>query len=140
MPRVLGSTEASTHDHAAGGVEAGVQEHGAEQGFDRVGQDRWPAKTAALQFAFAQAQVLGQLQALGDVRQRSLLDQVGAQARQIALVDLRVTLEQHRRDDEVEHGIPEELQALVVARPMAAVGQRLFKQCWVTEVVIQPVF
>ncbi|KAJ8137393.1 hypothetical protein OY671_009394, partial [Metschnikowia pulcherrima] len=77
---------------------------------------------------------LGQFQASGDIRQRGSLDQVGAQARQVALVDFRVTLEQHRRDDEVEHGIPEEFQAPVVARTMAAMGQRSFKQCWIAEI------
>jgi hypothetical protein len=40
------------------------------------------------QLALAQAQELRQFQLLGDFVQRLLLDQVGAQARQVALVDL----------------------------------------------------
>jgi hypothetical protein len=128
------------HDHAAGGIETGVQENGAEQRLDRVRQDGGTAETAALQFAFAQAQVLRQFQPLGDIRQRSLLDQIGPQARQVAFVDLGIALEQHRRDDEVQHGIPQEFQSLVVARTVTAMRQRLFKQGRITEVVLQAVF
>ena len=128
------------HDHAAGRIEPGIQEDRAEDRLDGVGQDGWAAETAALEFAFAQAQVLRQFQALGDIRQRRLLDQVGPQARQIAFVDFGVTLEQHRRHDEVQHGIPKEFQPLVMARTMAAMRQSLFKQGRITEVVVQAIF
>jgi hypothetical protein len=71
-------------DRVARAVEAAVEEDRAEQGFERIGQDRRTAETARLQFALAQAQELRQLELLGDLVQRLLLDQVGAQARQVA--------------------------------------------------------
>ncbi|MNR17012.1 hypothetical protein D3C85_1336490 [compost metagenome] len=128
------------HDHATGGVKPRIQEDGAENRFDGVGQDGRTAEAAALQFAFAQAQVLGQFQPLGDIRQRRLFDQIGPQARQIAFVDFGIALEQHRRHDEVQHGIPKEFQPLVMARAMTAMRQCLFKQGCITEVVIQAGF
>ena len=42
---------------------------------------------AAAQLAFAELQVLGQADALGDFVKRLLLDQIGAQPRQVALVE-----------------------------------------------------
>ena len=128
------------HDHATGGIKARVQEDGAEKRLDRVRKNGWPAESAALQFTFAQAQVLRQFQALRDIRQRGLLDQIGPQPRQIAFIDFGIPLEQHGRNDEVQHGIPKEFQSLVMARTMTAMRQCLFKQGWITEVVIQAVF
>ena len=42
-------------DHAARGVEAGVDEHRAEHRLERIGEDRRPLAAAALQLAFAEA-------------------------------------------------------------------------------------
>jgi hypothetical protein len=75
-------------DHVARGIEAGVEEDRAQQGFEGVGQDRGTAEAAGLEFALAQAQELRQFELLGDLVQRLLLDQVGAQARQVAFVEI----------------------------------------------------
>jgi len=51
-------------NHIARGIEAVIEKDGAEQGFQRIGQNRRPAETTRLQLTFAEPQELGQLQAL----------------------------------------------------------------------------
>ncbi len=70
----------------------------------------------------------GSGRALGEFVQRLLLDQVGAQPRQVALVDAPEVTVQHRGDDAVEHRIAEELEPLVVRLAVAAMRQRLPQQ------------
>ena len=55
--------------------------------------DRRTAETTRLQLTFAEPQELRQVEALGDFVQRLLLDEVGAQTRQVSLVDFVVTVE-----------------------------------------------
>ena len=70
----------------------------------------------------------GQLQRARDGRQRGFAHQLGAGAGQRALVGLGPVHVQRFGDDQVDQRVAEELQALVVGRPGAAVGQRLRKQ------------
>jgi hypothetical protein len=124
-------------DDAADFRIAAIQVDGAEDGLQRVGQDRGPAKAPAFQLALAQAQVGRQRQALGDVGQGGLLDQVRAHPRQVAFVHFGVLGEQQRGNDEIQHGIPQEFQALVVRHAMAAVGQGPLQQGRIPKAVVQ---
>jgi len=83
---------------------------------------------------------LGQLQLLGNLGQRGLLDQVGAQPGQVAFVDLGEALEQQRRHDEVQHRVTQKLQPLVVAGAMAAVRERLLEQRGIAEMMAETGF
>jgi hypothetical protein len=69
-------------------LEAGIEENRSEQGFQRVGQNGWPAKAAAFQLTLAQAQVFAKLQAVGISVQGFLAHQIGAQAGQVAFPQL----------------------------------------------------
>src|SRR5690606_18740535 len=107
----------------AGPLHAAVQVDGADQGFQGVGEDGFTAVAAALQLARPQAQVIAQAEAAGQHGQGLALDQARAQARQLAFAGLREALEQRLAGDEVEDGVAEEFQALVVAPGEAAMGE-----------------
>jgi hypothetical protein len=115
-------------DHIARRIEAAVEEDGAQQRFQRIGQDRRTAEAARFQLAFAQAQELRQFQLLGDFKQRLLLDQVGAQARQVALVDLQVAVVQdgghHAVQDRVARNSSRSLCTLLWLRCVKACCNR----------------
>ena len=81
-------------NHRTRGLETGIEEDGAKERFQRIGQDRGTAEAAGFEFALTQAQKLRELQPLGDFIQGLLLDQVGAQARKVAFVDLVVAFEE----------------------------------------------
>src|SRR5690606_19077905 len=64
-------------------IEAAVEEHRADDRLDGVAEDRRAAKAAALGFALAEQQVRAQAEALCDLDERLLLDEVRTQARKI---------------------------------------------------------
>src|SRR5690606_7502254 len=78
-----------------------------------------------------------QFEATGQHSQGLALDQPRAQARQLALAGLRETLVQRLAGNEVEDGVAEEFQALVVAPGEAAVGQRQEHQLLVLETMAE---
>jgi hypothetical protein len=80
---------------------------------------------------------LRQFQLLGDLVQGLLLDQVGAQARQVAFGQVVEAFVQDRGDDAVQDRIAEEFEALVMQTAVATVGQRLLQQAGFPERVTQ---
>ena len=122
-------------DQRAGGIETAIEEYRPENGFQRIGQDGRPTEATALQLTFAQAQRVGQLQHLRDFVQRLLLDQVGPHTRQIALIQLAEHAVEHVGDGTVQDRITQKLQALVMHRTMAAMGERLLQQLRFAEAV-----
>jgi hypothetical protein len=78
------------------------------------------------------------LEAPGDARERVAVDQARARAGKLALVDLREAFVERERDDAVQHRVADELEALVVARAVTAMRQRLREQVRRAEVVAQP--
>jgi hypothetical protein len=65
--------------------EAAVEADGADQGFECIGKDGWSAKSTTLEFPLAKPQVIAERQRSRQLRQRLLVDQPGAQPRQVAL-------------------------------------------------------
>ena len=88
-------------------------------------------------FAFAQADRVAEPEPPRDARQRVLVDEPRAHARQVALGQRGKALVQRRADDAVEHRVADELQPLVVRRAEAAVGQRLAQQVGLAKRVAQ---
>ena len=117
-------------DRGARGLKSAIQKNGTEQGFQRVGQNRGTAESAAFELAFAQFQEARQINPLRYFIQRLLFDQVGTQARQIAFVQFGIALIQQMRHGAIEHTVAEKLQAFVMRRAVAAVGQRLMQEFW----------
>ena len=108
--------------------EAGIEVDRTDDGLDHVSQDGGLALATRAQFALAQAQQAREGQRGGDARQRVFLDQVGADARELALVLAAQSFVEQARDGQAQHRVTQELEPLVVIGAMAAVGQRPLKQ------------
>lgn len=134
MQSVQGRLEPRAHLTPTG-FPAILEESRSGQGFKRIGQDGVAAVASCLELARPELQAFAQLQSPRDIRQSAFADEVSAHARQAPLVKLRKTLVQQFRDDQADHGITEELQALVVRTARTAVRQRLFAECQTHESV-----
>mgnify|MGYP007088719712 CR=1 FL=1 len=110
-----------TLDDRLRGIEAAVEKHRAQHGFQRVCKDRRAAEAAAAQFAFTKAQAFGNIKGLSNLVERLLLDQIGADARQIAFVQFAETLEQKRSHRAIQDGVAEKLEPFVMRGTMTAV-------------------
>src|SRR5262249_36984630 len=113
---------------------------GAQHRLERVGQQRAKAPTAALGDALAQEEVVAQAELLGQGGERVRVDHGGAELRHLAFLGPRPDLEQVLGRDELQDGVAQVLQPLVVARRHVrtlvgerAVGQGLPQQRGVTE-------
>ena len=124
-------------DDAPGRLEAAVQQGRAQDGLEGVGEDGGTLGAAALQLPLAEAEMVAQVEPLGDLEQGLLVDQVGAQPGKGAFLQAREALVEHEADDAVEHPVAQELQALVVAGAETAVGEGLGKQVPLLEAVAQ---
>ena len=127
-------------DHTTGTFKPAINEHGPEDRLHGVGKDRGAPEAAAFHLPFPQAQKVAQAQPLGDLGEGLLLDQVGAQAREVPLVEARVLEEEQLRDHAVEHRIAKEFQPFVVHAAMRAVRDRLLQQFTAVEGVLEPLF
>ena len=116
------------HDHRARRIEAAVQKHRAENSFERVGENGRAIGATALQLSFTQLDFAPQSERSRDPRQRVLIDERRADARQITFGQRTKALEQRNADDAVEHRIADEFEPFVVGYADAAVGERLAKQ------------
>jgi len=121
----------------AGSVEAAVEEGGADDGLERVGEDGHALRAAAAGLALGQAQHLGQPQRQGDLVQAVLAHEVRADAREVAFVGAGEAVEQQARDGEAQHRIAEELEPFVVIGAEAAVPQRPLEQAFLCEAVAE---
>src|SRR6267143_704158 len=108
----------------AGRRKTPVDKDGADQSFERVGQNRGPRESAAPQLAFAQLQVIADAERLRQLMQGLLAHQLRAQPRQVSLGKLVEALEQLGRDHAVQNPVAQELQSLVVKGAETAVRER----------------
>ena len=111
---------------------------GADQRLDRVGQDRRPRRAAAARLALGQLQRVGQAEHERDPVQAVLAHEVGAHAREVALVGAGEAVEQQPRDGQVQHRVAQELEALVVVGAEAAVREGALEQRALGELVAEP--
>src|SRR5208282_6294890 len=88
--------------------------------FQRVHQQAGLVAAAAFFFAAAQAHVMTNLQLLRHPQQMPLPDQMRPQLRKMPFLEFGEAMEQRLASDEAEHGIPKELEDLVVATARAA--------------------
>ncbi len=85
-------------------------------------------RTAAAQFAFGHAQHLGQAEHQRRTVQAVLAHEVGAHAGEVAFVAAGEALVEQGRHGQAEHGVPQELEPLVVLGAEAAVRERVQQQ------------
>ncbi len=124
--------------HQRGGhFKTRIEVHRANDGFQRIGQDRRALVPPGTLLAVAQAQPCRQSETGRDLEQGVLLDQIRPHTGEIAFGQLAELLEQQARDGQIEHRVTEKLQPFVVVGCEAAVGQRALKQARVGEIVVQ---
>ena len=134
--RIRGSS--SGEHESGGGLEPAVEVHGGDDRLHRVGEDRRLGASARRVLALAEAQRRAEVELLRDLGERLRAHHRGAQLGQLALGQLRVLLVGEVGDDEAEHGVAEELEALVrlldaLLRAVRAVGERAVEEVVVDE-------
>src|SRR5207244_13495094 len=103
----------------AWGIEATVQQDGAEHRCERIGHDRRPVGAAALLLAFAEANLGTQVELSCESSEGVAIDEARARAREFAFGRLREALVQGERDDALEHGVADEFEPRAVACAVA---------------------
>ena len=105
-------------DEVVGRRRAAVDVHGTEHGLQRVGQDRrLLAAAGSVLTAGRGAGKSPSPRSLGHGRQRQRVDHALAHTGQVTLGQIGEAAERQIGDDPAEHGIAEELEALVAQRP-----------------------
>src|SRR5205807_5400899 len=97
-----------------GGVVAGVEKHRAEHCLERVGEQRLEVAAAALRDALPEIEIVAEAELLGELGERVGVDHRGARLGQLALGRTRVVLVEILRRDQLEDGVAEIFEALVV--------------------------
>ena len=100
----------------------------ADHGLDGVGQDRRLVATAGGLLAATELDVLAEADHAGDLGERAGVDDGGAELGQPALGEVGVEQVERLGDDDAEHGVAEELEALVGRQPAVLVGVRAVRQ------------
>jgi hypothetical protein len=94
-------------------------------------------ETASLQFAGPEPQLIAHSQRESHLSQRVGTDDARPQPAQVALRCRGEALIELFGDQQVQHGVTQELQSLVVARPRTAMGQCGLEQRGVQRVVAE---
>ena len=103
-----------SHDDLGGGLVAGLEEHRSDQRLDHVAEQRRLGPTTGCLLASAEEQRRPDLELQGDLVEGALADHGGTDLGQLALGQVGIRLVEVPGDGELEHGIPQELESLVV--------------------------
>ena len=109
-------------DQVAGGFVAGVQEHRAEHGLERIGQRRAADAPAGGLLAAAEDQEIADLEPASLLRERGAVHELRPCLGERAFAVPRETLVKLVGEDELQHGVAEELQPLVVVLQVPDAG------------------
>ena len=101
-------------DHPLHGGESAIEKQRPADRFQCVGEDRLTAKAPAAQLAGAELQGLTEAQRESHLGERLAAHQPGAQAAQVPFRCLGEGRIQLVRDDQIEDGVTEKLEPLVV--------------------------
>ena len=102
-------------DPVARRAVAEVEVERPDEGLEAGRQQRWPETTAALGFAFAESEVLAEVDPSREAGETGRADDRRPTGRQRALVVVRMAGEEGLRDGQVHDDVTEELEAFVVA-------------------------
>ena len=103
----------------------------------RIGQNRRPSETAALQLAGTQIQTVADIHFQRDFSQHAFIYQSRAHPRQLAFRQFWKRVKQHPRHGIVQNRIADKFKTLIVFGIVAAVGQSLLKQLHIAELIAQ---
>src|SRR4029453_15759852 len=124
---------------AASGIEAGVQKDRAEQRLECVGENRRTLCTPAALLAFAQPDHTAEVEGGAEAGQYLAVHEIRAHSREIAFGDVGEPPVKYGRDCAVQHGVADELEALVVPGPKTGVRQRRAQELGVRKYITEPV-
>jgi hypothetical protein len=99
---------------AACGGEAAVEVEGGDDGFEGVGEDGGFAAASAVLLTTAEADVVAEADAEGDVAEVTAADDGSAEAGEFTLTRVREALEEGFGGEEAEDGVADKLELLVV--------------------------
>src|SRR5690606_872740 len=105
--------------------------------FHRIGENRFAPMAAAFHFAGTQSQVFAQLQFARELSQRLALDQRRAHAGEVAFAGIGKLREQRFGNNQINDGIAEEFEALVVRAASASMRQRPVEQCAIRKLIAE---
>ncbi|CAB5028423.1 unannotated protein [freshwater metagenome] len=100
-------------DQRSGGLPPGVEVHGAEHRFDRVGEDGLFQAAAGEQLTPAEAKVGAEAQVLGNQRQRGLRDDRCSDLSEVPLGGFGEPADHVIGDGQAEHRVAQELEPFV---------------------------
>lgn len=109
-----------------------------DQCLECIGQDGRALASAAPCLAFRHAQHIGNAEGERGAVKAFLAHEVCAHPREVAFIGTREALVEQAGHRQVEHRVTQELEAFVVVRAKAAVGDRALQQGQVVERMAQP--
>ena len=133
-------------DDAADGYEVTVEIHGADERLEGVGQGAGAFASSVCLLAAAHHQVASDAEALGEDAEAVAGDDAGTDFGQVAFAEVGKLIEEMLGENELEDGVSEEFEALVVEVMAlrlvaeAGVGERFREQQSVAEFVFEALF
>src|SRR5271157_4280775 len=116
LARPLDRLPQLTEHQLTGGLPAGVEVHGPEDGLERVGQDGRLGAAARALLAPSEEEDVPDAQSPGHLGQDTGVDHGGADLGQLALGEVGEALVGVAGHDQTQHGVAQELEALVGRR------------------------
>ena len=101
-------------DKLRGGIQPGIDVNGPDDGFERIGERGIPLAAAAGLLATAHDEVRAEADLTGEAGERFGAHQMGAGLREAAFIGIGQPGEKLMAEGELEDGITEEFEALVV--------------------------
>jgi hypothetical protein len=124
-------------DHLTGNDDTVLEIHRSQDGFERVGEDRGLVATPGALLTSAETDTVPHSDAACDVGQGPSIHDRRANLRQLSLGIVHPIAVERIGDDEPEHGVTEELQALVGGQPAVLVGEGAVGQCEIEQLIGQ---
>jgi len=126
-------------DELARRFDPPVQEYRTDDGFQGIGKNGIPKKTAALELAGAQQNMVAEIQLSCDFSQGTLTHNPRSKAGEIAFRNIGPGNKEQFGHDHVEDRIAEELESFVIWGAAATVGKRQSQKIGLPKLMPQPV-
>jgi len=133
-------------DDAAHSDEVAIEIHGTDERFEGVGQSGGALASAIGFFAASHHEVFADANALGQDAQPFAGDDAGADLGELAFAEALVLVEEVLGEDELENGVAEKLQALIIEMVAlgfvaeAGMGERFRQEERIAEFVFDALF
>ena len=133
-------------DDAADGDEIAVEIHGADERLESIGKRAGALASAVGLFAAPHHEVASDAEALGEDVEAVARDDAGADFGEVAFAEVGKLIEEILGEDELEDGVAEEFEALIVEVMAlgfvteAGMGERFREQQGVAEFIFEALF